>query len=347
MKVKIENWSLTKVISNEIKIDPKPQYQRGNVWSKKDNQLLIDSILKGFDIPKIYLRKIKGNDLYEYEVADGQQRLFAIWEFSKNEFNIDEIQIGDNEYEALKYSDISSKKEFKKLKETFNSFELTISVLEDATENEVRTLFARLQMGKSLNEPEKRNAIGSSIGYAIDLEVKTAPFFVKSKIPESRFNRQDFLAHVLTLICFENSNDLKAELIKKMYEKYYVKYPLKHMKTTHKILLWINEINQLCNKRIKNKWAFVDFFWLLFRHFEAIDNIDFKKMAIAFNEFENKRLLYSKTPEKLLDTDDSKLFDKPMYEYIIAFNFSGNLVANIDKRAQTFDKKFLKFINFK
>ena len=39
-----------------IKIDP--EYQRmGDIWTIEKRQLLIDSILNGFDIPKIYFHK--------------------------------------------------------------------------------------------------------------------------------------------------------------------------------------------------------------------------------------------------------------------------------------------------
>ena len=38
----------------EKRIDPTPDYQRPPAWSRKQKQLLIDSILREFDIPKVY-----------------------------------------------------------------------------------------------------------------------------------------------------------------------------------------------------------------------------------------------------------------------------------------------------
>ena len=43
-------------------------------------QLLVDSILRDYDIPKLYWRKV-GSKPDTYDVVDGQQRLRAIWEF--------------------------------------------------------------------------------------------------------------------------------------------------------------------------------------------------------------------------------------------------------------------------
>ena len=74
-------WSIYSVRQRESKINPHPQYQRAAVWKLTKKQKLIDSILRGYDIPKIYLRK-SPDDAYEHEIVDGQQRLRAIWEFA-------------------------------------------------------------------------------------------------------------------------------------------------------------------------------------------------------------------------------------------------------------------------
>lgn len=347
MLVEIENWSIDKTIKIKDAIDPKPQYQRGNVWADKDNSLLIDSILKGFDIPKIYFRKSVDNLMYQYEVADGQQRLYAIWQFAAGQVTLKELEIDGTLHTNIDYSKLKSDPALAEVYKRFKKFSLTISILSEATDNEVRTLFARLQMGKRLNEPEKRNAVGSAIGFAIDMEVNTCPFFTISKITNSRFTKQDYLAHAITLIHFNNSADLKAEQIKKMYEQLYVKYPLKYMKNAHKVLGWMHQINSEMNMNIKNKWAFVDFFWMLYRQVDEIAGIEVEQIATAFSVFEIKRLQYSKHPEELIDTKDKTLYDKHMYDYIYAFNLSGFSKDNINIRATVFDKKFSKFLNLK
>ena len=39
------------------KINTNPDYQRPAVWSKAQKQLLIDSMLREYDIPKMYMHK--------------------------------------------------------------------------------------------------------------------------------------------------------------------------------------------------------------------------------------------------------------------------------------------------
>ena len=55
------------------RIDTNPDFQRPSVWSLSQKQLLIDTILRGYDIPKMYWRKV-GTNPDAYEVVDGQQR---------------------------------------------------------------------------------------------------------------------------------------------------------------------------------------------------------------------------------------------------------------------------------
>ena len=59
-----------------------PDWQRDEVWNRDKKQRLIDSILRGWKIPKFYLIKASEGD---YLVEDGQQRFVSILEFFSNE----------------------------------------------------------------------------------------------------------------------------------------------------------------------------------------------------------------------------------------------------------------------
>src|SRR3989338_3746144 len=87
MKRHPDHKPISSIVRREPKIDPKPEYQRSPVWSRKQKQLLIDTILRDLDIPKFYLRDLTDGQ-YESEVVDGQQRLRAIWGFRKGEFSL-------------------------------------------------------------------------------------------------------------------------------------------------------------------------------------------------------------------------------------------------------------------
>ena len=51
----MQNSAILRLNSEKDEINISPEYQReGGVWTKEKKQLLIDSILNDYDIPKLY-----------------------------------------------------------------------------------------------------------------------------------------------------------------------------------------------------------------------------------------------------------------------------------------------------
>src|SRR6266404_1805364 len=69
------------------RIDLDADYQRERVWSKKNQEDLLDSIVKDIDIPKLYLAKVSDNKQFDYECIDGKQRLITLSSFFEPEKN--------------------------------------------------------------------------------------------------------------------------------------------------------------------------------------------------------------------------------------------------------------------
>ena len=69
-----------------------PEYQRGAVWTPAQKKKLVNSVLRGYPIPLIYLHHIRqeaGKLVSErYEVIDGQQRINALHEFKEGAFRL-------------------------------------------------------------------------------------------------------------------------------------------------------------------------------------------------------------------------------------------------------------------
>lgn len=141
MKTYKKQWSLSSIRIRQKRINPQPQYQRTGVWSDKKNQLLIDTILRGYDIPKIYLTN-STDKKYEHEVIDGQQRLKAIWGFYNNAYLLgsESIDLPIGDFSGKKYKDLSSD-----IQDELDLYELSIVIIEQSTEIEIRDLFLRLQ----------------------------------------------------------------------------------------------------------------------------------------------------------------------------------------------------------
>ena len=65
-----------------------PPYQRLSVWNRDKSERFIDSIINGFNIPKLYFHWISpetageplvGGRVPRFSVIDGKQRLIALW----------------------------------------------------------------------------------------------------------------------------------------------------------------------------------------------------------------------------------------------------------------------------
>ena len=70
------------------------KYQRKLVWTLKEKQLFIDSIINKYPTPSIILSAYEGEDESRkvkvfYEIIDGLQRLNAIVSFVNNDYGID------------------------------------------------------------------------------------------------------------------------------------------------------------------------------------------------------------------------------------------------------------------
>jgi len=100
MKMELRSRAIDKVYKRRDRIEM-PDYQREEVWSDIQKRTLIDSILRGWHLPKFYFRKL---DEGSFECVDGQQRLTAIWEFYDNHLQLDPAaakRFGGATYAAL------------------------------------------------------------------------------------------------------------------------------------------------------------------------------------------------------------------------------------------------------
>ena len=184
--------SLLSVCGYKNRIDTNPDFQRPAVWSLGQKQLLIDTILRGYDIPKLYWRKLVKTP-EQYEVVDGQQRLRAIFEFHGGEFSLakDADDIDGIVVAKMHYEDLSEE-----LRHRFDNYDLDVIVLTDTSEDEVREMFLRLQNGTSLKAQEKRNAMPGKMRTFIK-DLAQHPFFSRCNFANTRFTH-DLVAAQMT-----------------------------------------------------------------------------------------------------------------------------------------------------
>ncbi|MGR9151397.1 DUF262 domain-containing protein [Rhizobium leguminosarum] len=171
--------------NNRNLIDMSPPYQRkGRLWSSSDKAYLIDSILNGFDIPKLYLADFQYKDSVlnmsrlPYAIIDGKQRFEAVFDFFENRLvlNPDFVWRKDPSLKLGGLSLRDIRKSYPPVAEAFDNESWDIMSVIAENEDDINDLFVRLNRSKTLTGAEIRNAM---IGPVTDITRKVAdhPFF--------------------------------------------------------------------------------------------------------------------------------------------------------------------------
>jgi hypothetical protein len=128
-------------------------FQRRSIWKTPAQVYLIDSILRGYPIPKMYFRSQVDpvTQSSVREVVDGQQRLLAIFSFADDDLRLTNRA---NEYAGMRYSDLDEE-----LQAEFLAYTFVAEQLINASDAEVLEVFARINTYTvALNPAELRHA---------------------------------------------------------------------------------------------------------------------------------------------------------------------------------------------
>jgi len=225
METKIEHWPLLTFKEYENDINPNPTYQRLAVWKPDQKQLLIDSILRKIDIPKLYLRETNAKG-FTYEIIDGQQRMRTLWEFLASRFPLSEeadgVLVGDKIFDVAEYTydELPSKLRVERI----HKYTLDVVIIQQATEDEIADLFFRLNNGTPLKPAEVRNAMPGEMTKAIR-DLARHAFFAKVSFGKNRYAHDQVAAQMMMLELNGGPCDIPDRLLSKMYADHQKKVP--------------------------------------------------------------------------------------------------------------------------
>lgn len=154
--------------ARRARIDMSPAYQRrGKLWSDADKAYLIDSILNGFDVPKLYVADFTWGDSklnkkrLPYAIIDGKQRFEAIFDFYDGNITLnDDFVYRENpalKLAGLGYQDLLQN--YADVAEIFDTYNLSVMSVVATSEEPINELFIRLNRSKPLTGAEVRNAM--------------------------------------------------------------------------------------------------------------------------------------------------------------------------------------------
>ena len=186
-----------------------PDWQReGDLWDQAKKQALIDSILRGWKLPKFYFVKTSPD---QFLVEDGQQRLLAIYEFCDNELPLSAAsakEFGGRFYKELPQA----------VADLIDDFEIDYDLIEGATDKELKEFFQRLQAGLPLTSSEKLNAVHGKLRDFVK-GVSKDPFFKETiAITDTRYSHFDIAAKVACVEIEGLETGLRFDDIKGVFE---------------------------------------------------------------------------------------------------------------------------------
>ena len=226
----LRNTSVWGIYRIRDRVEMDPLYQReGDIWNPDKKQLLIDTIINQFDVPKIYLHKFskpieRDGKTYDYAVIDGKQRLTAIWDFIDAQFAL------ANDFSYLKaeddgtvvavggltYADLGRK--HPDIKTDFDAYTLDVVCVETDDIELIEDLFSRLNEAVPLSAPEKRNARPGPLPSAVRAIAKHDFFVDNLPFSNKRYRHFDLAAKKLLITHKDDVSDTKKMYLDKFFD---------------------------------------------------------------------------------------------------------------------------------
>lgn len=180
-----------------------PDFQRKDVWDRKHQSELVESILMGIPIPLIYLFEDENGIR---QIIDGKQRVSALKAYINNDFKLTELSMFPK-LKGLKFSDIPQL-----LQSKLEDYQLHCYVIQPPTPEYVKfNIFERVNRGGiNLNKQEMRHALYQGIATELIKDLAESDEFIlstgKGVKPERMRDRYLVLRFVSFYLLFTEKN---------------------------------------------------------------------------------------------------------------------------------------------
>lgn len=347
-------WTVRTLADLRGRINTDAEYQRGQVWSEPQQQLLIDSLMRGYDIPKIYLRKLPDGSSNLFDVVDGVQRLTSIWQFFDDHIRLPKSAkypgvgaVGGKCWSELP-QDAQDKLQFSPV---------TVTQIEEAEEDDIRELFQRLQKGEPLNAAERRNAMLGPVRDFVASTLAAHLLWPETGLTNRRFGLHEMSAIVLALARAQGPTGLKGADLEDLYEDTGF---VPGGEVGKRAIAWMDRLHLVAatgRGEIRTRWGVVDLML-------AIDAIGWTgtdpeplRLMEFFRLFEEERRAGAAQLSDLRSTvielagedvgqDDFEIpaIKADMLAYLNAFTREGATAANVGARASVMESRLQQYL---
>ena len=288
----------------------KPTFQRNPVWTVNQKSYLIDSVLRSYPIPEIYLQeKVNDKGESQFVVVDGQQRLRAVLDFINNEFSLVPSETSE-EWGNLTFDELSPND-----KKKFFEYKFVIRLLPDIDEQTIRNIFKRINKNNErLNQQELRQATYSGEFIIMINEIADRTYwediglFTPQKI--RRMLDSEFISELA--IAFLNGHQNKKAKLDYYYKLYEEEFS-EGDEVKHVFDSVIGEILQVLPNIKKTRWRNMTDFYTLFLVMAQYNNkVPFssdirEKLNTVLIDFSNKVTNLQKAIKEDIASDEKDM----------------------------------------
>jgi len=264
-----------------------PKFQRRSVWNDTARSFLMDTIIEGKPIPKVFIRQKLNPQTRKSirEVVDGQQRLRTILSFMKDGFTISKKH--NKTYGGLYFSELQQINE--EVQSHILNYEISVDLLVNMSDPDVLDVFSRLNSySVILNDQEKINAnhFSEFKSLADSLAHKNNDFWTKNKIiTEQNVLRMADVQMTADLLIGMIEGIKTKKQIKKFYENYEKEFNQDTDDLSFKFEQILNLISTIFNgglskREFKRNHVFYSLFMSLCHLQFGVQNIDRNRTPI-------------------------------------------------------------------
>jgi len=131
-----------------------PPYQRRSIWNQEYKDFFVDTVLRGYPCPAIFLyEEVKPDGRSLFAVVDGKQRLSSLFEFVRGDFPVPD-SIKNPEYQGRYFSDLPNE-----AKTGFWRYQFSIEYIPSEDDTLITEIFDRINRNVAkLSAQELRHA---------------------------------------------------------------------------------------------------------------------------------------------------------------------------------------------
>jgi hypothetical protein len=275
----------------------RPPFQRRPVWNPEEKAFLVDSILRGYPVPEIYVYSSVGSDGSDiYSIVDGQQRLRACLEYLADGFpvvfDVHKLEplytLSDTPWFNKRFSQLSPDEQ-----DRFRRYKLVVRDLEGVGEDQIRHMFNRLnQSNVTLNAQELRYSMyqGGMLAVVEQIVAKDEweRFSVFTQNQRRRMLDSEFVTELV--IGYLHWPQNKKEDIDHYYRQYAADFPFAQQVTDRFTTVLEYLVKLFPNARMnRTRWYrksdFYTLFLVLARGLINIDDVNIEWLRGRLTEF--------------------------------------------------------------